>query len=79
MSKAKNRSTRKITSRHLSLTPAQIAALEEMCTLSAYTTGFTFSPAMERVCKTIADKPGPAAKLAYLAHASEREPIELIA
>ena len=34
---------------------------------------------MERVCKAIADKAGPAAKLAYLARASKREHLEIFA
>ncbi len=56
MSKAKNRSTPKPAPRHpLTLSPAQIEALEEMCTLSAYTMGFSYSPAMARVCKAIAE------------------------
>jgi hypothetical protein len=50
-----------------------------MCTLSAYTMGFSYSPAMERVCKAIADKAGPAAKLGYLARASKREHLEIFA
>ena len=80
MSKANSRSTSKSPRRHpLVLSPAQIEALEEMCTLSAYTMGFSYSPAMERVCKAIADKAGPAAKLAYLARASKREHLEIFA
>jgi len=50
-----------------------------MCTLSAYTMGFSYSPAMERVCKAIADKAGHAARLAYLARASKRERLEIFA
>ena len=79
MSKAKTRTTPNRAPRHLTLSPAQIEALEEMCTLSAYTMGFSYSPAMERVCKAIADKAGPAAKLAYLARASKREHLEIFA
>ena len=80
MSKAKKSPTPKSPRRHpLTLSPAQIEALEEMCTLSAYTMGFSYSPAMERVCKAIADKAGPVAKLAYLARASKREHLEIFA
>jgi len=80
MSKAKKSPTPKSPRRHpVTLSPAQIEALEEMCTLSAYTMGFSCSPAMERVCKAIADKAGPAAKLAYLARASKREHLEIFA
>jgi hypothetical protein len=77
MSKANTRNTRKSASRHLTLTPAQLAALEEMCVLTAFTDGFTWSPAMDRVCKLIADKAGHAAQQAYLAHASKRQSIVL--
>jgi hypothetical protein len=61
----------------LSLSQAQIEALEEMCTLSAYSMGFTYSPAMDRLCKAIADKAGPAARADYFARASKRERVEL--
>ena len=77
MSKANTRNTRKSASRHLTLTPAQLAALEEMCVLTAFTDGFTWSPAMDRVRKLIADKAGHAAQRAYLAHASKRQSIVL--
>jgi len=79
MAKATNSRTTKPAPRHLTLSPAQIEALEEMCTLIAYTTGFSYPPAMERVCKAIADKAGEGAKLAYLARASKREHLELMA
>jgi hypothetical protein len=61
----------------LTLSQAQIEALEEMCTLSAYSMGFTYSPAMNRVCKAIADRAGPAARADYFARASKRERVEL--
>jgi hypothetical protein len=61
----------------LSLSQAQIEALEELCTLSAYSMGFTYSPAMDRVCKAIADNIGPAARADYFARASKRERVEL--
>jgi hypothetical protein len=61
----------------LTLSQAQIEALEELCTLSAYSMGFTYSPAMDRVCKAIADKAGPAARADYFARASKRERVEL--
>jgi hypothetical protein len=61
----------------LTLSPAQIEALEELCTLSTYSMGFTYSPAMARVCKAIADKAGPAARADYFARASKRERVEL--
>jgi hypothetical protein len=77
MSKAKSRTTPNRAPRHLTLSPAQIDALEEMCTLSAYTMGFSYSPAMDRVCKAIADKAGPAARAGYFARANKREPIEI--
>jgi hypothetical protein len=89
MAKAKTRTTTNRTPRHrllpgwracetlTFLSPAQIEALEEMCTLSAYSMGFTYSPAMARVCKAIADAAGPADKRAYLARAAERERIEI--
>jgi hypothetical protein len=54
--------------------PAALAdALTEMCTLSAYTDGFTVSEEMEAVCRFIADRSGPAARLAYLVRGAERE------
>jgi hypothetical protein len=71
--------TKKSPRRALTLSPAQIEALEEMCTLSAYTMGFSYSPAMERVCKAIADKAGPAARAGYFARASKRERLEIFA
>jgi hypothetical protein len=61
------------------LSPAQIEALEELCVLSAHTWGFSFSPAMDRVCKAIADEVGPADRDAYLARASKRERLEIFA
>jgi hypothetical protein len=80
MAKATKSPTSKSPHRHpLTLTQAQIEALEEMCTLAAYTMGFSYSPAMEHVCKAIADKAGPAAKLAYLSRASKREHLEIFA
>jgi hypothetical protein len=48
-------------------------ALAEMCTLTRYTDGFSYTDQMEAVCEYIADRSGPAAKLAYLARGSERE------
>jgi len=79
MSKAKSRTTTNGAPRHLTLSPAQIEALEEMCTLSACTMGFSYTPAMERACEAVANKIGPAAKLAYLARASKREHLEIFA
>jgi hypothetical protein len=79
MSRTKSRTTTNRVPRHLTLSPAQIEALEEMCTLSAYTMGFSYSPAMERVCKAIADKAGPAARLACLARGSKRDRLEIFA
>jgi hypothetical protein len=67
MSKAKSRTTPNRAPRQLlqrarliTLSPAELDALEEMCTLSAHTMGFSYSPAMERVVRAIADKAGPA-------------------
>jgi hypothetical protein len=57
----------------LTLSPAQIAALEEFCTLTHYGDGFTVTPAMQRVCKAISDRATPAAQHAILAHAHARE------
>jgi hypothetical protein len=79
MAKAKTRTTPNRAPRHLTVSPAQIEALEEMCTLSAYTMGFSYSAAHERVCKAIADKAGPAARLTYLARATKRERLEIFA
>jgi hypothetical protein len=77
MAKAKSRTTPNRSPRHLTLSQAQIEALEEMCVLSAYSMGFTYSPAMDRLCKAIADKAGPAARADYFARASKRERVEL--
>ena len=54
--------------------PAGLAdALNEMCTLSAYSDGFTLSEEMEAACQHIADRSSPAAIAACLARASIRE------
>ncbi len=59
--------------------PADLAdALAEMCTLTAYSGGFSFTDEMEAVCQYIANRSGPAAKLAYLARGSERERLEIL-
>jgi hypothetical protein len=79
MSKAKSRTTPNRAPRHLTLSPAQIEALEEMCVLSSSTMGFSYTPAMERACEAVADKIGPAARLVYLARASKRERLEIFA
>ena len=89
MAKAKTRSTPNRVPRHrllpgyracdilTFLSPADIEALEELCTLSAHTMGFSYSPAMERVVKRIADQVGPADRDSYFARASKRERIEI--
>jgi hypothetical protein len=89
MSKAKSRTTPNRASRHrllpgyracdtlTFLSPAQIEALEELCVLSACTTGFSFSEAMDETCTRIAARVGPADRAAYLAHASKRKRLEI--
>jgi hypothetical protein len=59
--------------RPLILSQARIKVLEELCVLSAYSDGFTVTPAMARVCKAIADRATPAAQHACLAQANARE------
>jgi hypothetical protein len=59
--------------------PADLAdALNEMCTLTSYTDGFSYTAEMQAVCQYIADRSGPAAKLGYLARGAERERLEII-
>jgi hypothetical protein len=59
--------------------PAHLAeALTELCTLTAYTMGFSYTEEMAAACQYIADRSGPAAKLGYLARAAERERLEII-
>jgi hypothetical protein len=54
--------------------PADLAdALNEMCTLSAYTDDFTLSDDMNVACRYIADRSGSAAIAACLALANTRE------
>jgi hypothetical protein len=48
-------------------------ALTELCTLAAYSDGFTYTDDMAAVTKHIADRSSPAAIAACLARASARE------
>jgi hypothetical protein len=57
----------------LTLSPAQIETLTELSTLAYYSDGFTFTPAMMRLSKFIADRVPPAAQHACLAEAAARE------
>jgi hypothetical protein len=50
-----------------------LTALEELCVLSIYADGFTFTPQMEAACQRAADKLDPAAIAACLARADIRE------
>jgi hypothetical protein len=50
-----------------------LAALEELCILTTYSDGFTYTPQMEAACQHIADTSSPAAIAACLARASIRE------
>ena|SRR5882672_10198197 len=58
---------------------AYSVALEELCVLSACTDGFCYTPAMQRAVDAVADAIGPAARADYLARASKREPLQLLA
>jgi hypothetical protein len=54
--------------------PADLAdALAEMCTLAAYSDGFTYTREMMAVSKAIADRSSPAAIAACLGRADIRE------
>jgi hypothetical protein len=60
MPKATATATANRSRRHLTLTAAQLAALEELAVLATFTDGFTYTPAMQRACKAIAAKATPA-------------------
>jgi hypothetical protein len=73
MAKAKSRTTPNHAPRHLTLFPAQIEALEELCVLTYYSDGFTYTKRMMKLVKSIADRATPAAQHACLAQANARE------
>lgn len=75
MSKAKTRTTPKPPRRHLTLSAAQAAAVEELAVLNACTDGFCYTPAMDRAFAAIARKVDPATRLAILTNAAQRERI----
>jgi hypothetical protein len=79
MAKATVRTTSKSPRRHLTLSAAQIEAIEEWAVLTACSNGFCYTPAIERACAAIARQVGPEARLAYLALAAQREQIDLAA
>jgi hypothetical protein len=59
--------------RSVMLVGAEAEAFWEHCCLTAYSTGFTVSPAMERLCKSIADQRSAIERLRCLTRADERE------
>jgi hypothetical protein len=52
---------------------SEAETLAEMCTLTVYSDGFTFSEEMMAICKVIADRSSPADRRVCLARAAERE------
>jgi hypothetical protein len=61
----------------LTLTADQVNALRAMCTLVTYTDGFTYSPAMEKVCRHIADQSSAFERLRTLTRAADEERIQI--
>jgi hypothetical protein len=57
----------------LNLTADQVNTLRAMCTLTTYTDGFTYTAAMHKLCKAIADQTPAIERLRTLCRASEEE------